>query len=119
MRTYIQINPADNVVVAVKNLQTGVSLDINGRTIVVLQDIPAGHKVALQDFKEGDHVIKYGAPIGHAREVMSHLLQMRGLKPLFKGAFERVFNVASFTGTTIYNIFCKKITGLKYLFVRK
>ena len=50
MRTYIQINPADNVVVAVKNLQTGVSLDINGRTIVVLQDIPAGHKVALQDF---------------------------------------------------------------------
>lgn len=47
----------------------------------------------------------------------SHLLQMRGLKPLFKGAFERVFNVASFTGTTIYNIFCKKITGLKYLFV--
>ena len=51
--------------------------------------------------------------------IMSHLLQMRGLKPLFKGAFERVFNVASFTGTTIYNIFCKKITGLKYLFVRK
>ena len=50
---------------------------------------------------------------------VSHLLQMRGLKPLFKGAFERVFNVASFTGTTIYNIFCKKITGLKYLFVRK
>ena len=50
---------------------------------------------------------------------LSHLLQMRGLKPLFKGAFERVFNVASFTGTTIYNIFCKKITGLKYLFVRK
>ena len=42
-----------------------------------------------------------------------------GLESLFKGAFERVFNVASFTGTTIYNIFCKKITGLKYLFVRK
>lgn len=53
------------------------------------------------------------------RVIRSHLLQMRGLKPLFKGAFERVFNVASFTGTTIYNIFCKKITGLKYLFVRK
>ena len=53
------------------------------------------------------------------QQPLSHLLQMRGLKPLFKGAFERVFNVASFTGTTIYNIFCKKITGLKYLFVRK
>lgn len=55
----------------------------------------------------------------HQGAFESHLLQMRGLKPLFKGAFERVFNVASFTGTTIYNIFCKKITGLKYLFVRK
>ena len=54
MRTYIQINPADNVIVAVKDLQAGASLDINGKTIIVLQDIPAGHKVALQDFKEGD-----------------------------------------------------------------
>ena len=47
------------------------SLDINGKTIVVLQDIPAGHKVALQDFKEGDHIIKYGAPIGHAHEAIT------------------------------------------------
>jgi len=71
MRTYIQINPADNVVVAIKDLQAGASLDINGKTIAVLQDIPAGHKVALQDLKEGDLIIKYGAPIGHAREAIS------------------------------------------------
>ena len=71
MRTYIQINPADNVVVAVEDLQAGTSLDVDGKTIVVLQDIPAGHKVALQDFKEGDHIIKYGAPIGHAREAIA------------------------------------------------
>ena len=66
-----------------------------------------------------DAWIETKARIMKARKRESHLLQMRGLKPLFKGAFERVFNVASFTGTTIYNIFCKKITGLKYLFVRK
>ena len=35
-----------------KDLQTGVSLDINGRTIVVLQDIPAGHKVAYRILKK-------------------------------------------------------------------
>ena len=71
MRTYIQINPADNVVVAVKNLQTGASLDINGRTIVVLQDIPAGHKVAYRILKKETISSKYGAPIGHAREVIT------------------------------------------------
>ena len=40
---------------------------------------------------------------------MSHLLQMRGLKPLFKGAFERVFNVASFTGTTFIIFFARRL----------
>lgn len=94
MRTYIQINPADNVVVAVKDLQTGVSLDINGRTIVVLQDIPAGHKVALQDFKEGDHIIKYGAPIGHAREVITtgSWVNEKNIKTNLEGLREYEFN---------------------------
>ena len=94
MRTYIQINPADNVVVAVKNLQTGASLDINGRTIVVLQDIPAGHKVALQDFKEGDHIIKYGAPIGHAREVITtgSWVNEKNIKTNLEGLREYEFN---------------------------
>ena len=44
MRTYIQINPADNVIVTVKDLQAGASLDINDKTIVIQQDTPAGHK---------------------------------------------------------------------------
>jgi len=94
MRTYIQINPADNVVVAVKDLQTGASLDINGRTIVVLQDIPAGHKVALQDFKEGDHIIKYGAPIGHAREVITtgSWVNEKNIKTNLEGLREYEFN---------------------------
>jgi altronate hydrolase len=30
------------------------------------EDIPAGHKFALKDFAEGEDVIKYGYPIGHA-----------------------------------------------------
>ena len=43
------------------------------------------------------------------RQEKSHLLQMRGLKPLFKGAFERVFNVASFTGTTFIIFFARRL----------
>lgn len=66
MLTYIQINPLDNVAVAVEDLRTGELLHVGGKIIALQQDIPAGHKVALQDFKEGDLIIKYGAPIGHA-----------------------------------------------------
>lgn len=48
----IQIHPNDNVVVALK--ETG--------------NIPAGHKAALCDIKKGEPVIKYGFPIGNAKE---------------------------------------------------
>lgn len=68
MKTYIQIHPADNVAVAVKELPEGSSVEIGGQTLVVRQTIPAGHKIALADLQTGDLIYKYGAPIGHARE---------------------------------------------------
>ena len=94
MRTYLQINPAANVIVAVKDLQAGASLDINGKTIIVLQDIPAGHKVALQDFKEGDYIIKYGAPIGHARKAITagSWVNEKNIKTNLEGLREYEFN---------------------------
>ncbi|NDV57186.1 UxaA family hydrolase [Bacteroides sp. 519] len=66
MLTYIQINPADNVIVAVENIQAGTELNIGGKNIILKQDVPAGHKIALQDLKPNDNIIKYGFPIGHA-----------------------------------------------------
>ncbi len=66
MRTYIHINPADNVAVAVEDLHAGDGVFANSATVSLRQDIPAGHKIALADFAEGDLIIKYGAPIGHA-----------------------------------------------------
>lgn len=66
MQNYIHIHPSDNVVVAVTDLPTGTSILINGQSILLRQDIPAGHKIALQDFDEGDRVLKYGDSIGHA-----------------------------------------------------
>ena len=94
MRTYIQINPADNVAVAVEDLHTGMSLDINGKTVVVRQDIPAGHKVALQDFEEGDYIVKYGAPIGHARMAIAAgcWVNEKNIKTNLEGLREYEFN---------------------------
>lgn len=71
MLQYILINPIDNVAVAIEELHAGDTLDINKQKITLLENIPAGHKVALQDFKTGDFIIKYGAPIGHAREAIT------------------------------------------------
>ncbi|MDR3142489.1 MAG: altronate dehydratase family protein [Tannerellaceae bacterium] len=64
----IQIDPADNVVVALENLSKGHPLHINGITLVLQQDIPAGHKIALRHFNTGDCIVKYGYPIGHATQ---------------------------------------------------
>ncbi|NDV67134.1 UxaA family hydrolase [Bacteroides sp. 224] len=63
---YLQINPADNVAVAIVNLPAGEKFTINEIEITLNKDIPAGHKFALKDFTEGEDVIKYGYPIGHA-----------------------------------------------------
>ena len=66
MNKYIRIHPSDNVVVAIQSLVAGSTLEIDGRNIVLVSDIPAGHKAALQDLSAGDQIIKYGCPIGHA-----------------------------------------------------
>ena len=68
MTKYIRIHPSDNVVVAIQSLVAGSIIEIDGRSIVLVSDIPAGHKVALQDLSAGDQIIKYGCPIGHACE---------------------------------------------------
>ena len=61
----------DNVgVVVVENLEAGdemfcvVTEDDSDFTLLVKQDVPIGHKVALTDLKEGDTIIKYGEDIG-------------------------------------------------------
>lgn len=67
MKTYIQINPQDNVCVALAPIPAGTQINA-GTTVTTLEDIPQGHKIALADIKEGEKVIKYGFPIGVAKQ---------------------------------------------------
>lgn len=64
----IKINPADNVAVALEALKKGETVQVEGQEITATGDIPAGHKLLLQDLKAGENVIKYGYPIGHLKE---------------------------------------------------
>jgi len=62
---FIKIHEADNVAVAIHDVEAGRSFGIDGVNILTLSPVPAGHKVALQDMDEGEDVVKYGFPIGH------------------------------------------------------
>ena len=68
MTSVLKINPADNVVVAIQPQPAGAVITVDGKQITVLEDVPAGHKIAIKDLAEGENVIKYGFPIGHAKE---------------------------------------------------
>ena len=62
---FIRINSADNVAVAVTDVASGDICLVDGTEMPVLENIPAGHKMALRDLQEGEDVVKYGYPIGH------------------------------------------------------
>lgn len=66
--SFIKINPADSVVVCLRPFTKGETIEVDGKTITLLQDTPAGHKVLIADASQGTNIIKYGYPIGHARE---------------------------------------------------
>ncbi len=69
MGKFLQIHPDDNVVVCLEELKKGDSVTLgNGTVVAALEDIPAGHKMAVRDIEDGKDIVKYGYAIGHATE---------------------------------------------------
>jgi (2R)-sulfolactate sulfo-lyase subunit alpha len=70
MRQFLIHDKRDNVGVAVVDIEPGqvaegMTLDKgHSLQITASEAIPLGHKIALQDLKVGDIVIKYGEDIG-------------------------------------------------------
>jgi altronate hydrolase len=55
------IHPRDNVAVALRNLSPGEEAKGEGiESFMVLNEIPASHKIALCDIGPGEEIIKYG-----------------------------------------------------------
>ena len=65
-RAAVRVHPDDSVAVMVSAQPAGASPLLDGRPMLMAQDVPAGHKVALHHHSAGDRVIKYGMPIGLA-----------------------------------------------------
>ena len=68
MQDVIRINQEDNVAVALRPIAKGETLEIGGTQVTALEEIPQGHKIALQPIAKGGEVIKYGFRIGNAKE---------------------------------------------------
>ena len=65
-RRYIVVDKRDNVATAITDIVKGVSFDIDGRIIKIVEDISYGHKFAIVDIPNNEYVIKYGERIGRA-----------------------------------------------------
>lgn len=109
MQDFIRIQEKDNVVVALRDIhpgerfcvpagqnaidsesQQGNGTGAGGRNeITALEEIPAGHKMAVCDIPEGGEVIKYGYRIGNAKE------------PIRAGAWIHTHNIRTALGNLL------------------
>jgi altronate hydrolase len=62
----LQIDPRDNVLVALEPLNAGESIGFAGKSYTPLTAIPAKHKFATEDLALGSQVIMYGVVVGRA-----------------------------------------------------
>ncbi|MGQ9694465.1 MAG: UxaA family hydrolase [Thermodesulfobacteriota bacterium] len=71
LKRAIVLNSKDNVGVAVENIKKGnmVNLEVvqgNNFSLLAVEDIPFGFKIALRDIPKGAEVIKHGEIMGSA-----------------------------------------------------
>lgn len=68
VQKYIKIHSDDLVAVALCPLEKGTVCNVDGQEVTLIEDIAQGHKFALKDIKKDQSIIKYGYPIGIAKE---------------------------------------------------
>lgn len=68
----LRINPTDNVVIALRSLKKGDMVILeNEKSFEVMEDIQAGHKIALKNIAAGEKVYRYGEPIVEATRTIN------------------------------------------------
>jgi len=64
----LRMTPEDTVATALDDLEAGHRLSVEGRTVELVDEVPFGHKFALQPIAAGEEITKYGYVIGRATE---------------------------------------------------
>ena len=80
--TVLQIDPRDNVLVALAPLVSGTTVRYSSSSCPVAENIPAKQKLSLFDLNPGDLVIMYGMVVGEATQpiVRGGLLSTRNIR---------------------------------------
>lgn len=100
MRDFLLIHEGDSVAVALKDLPKGTVYTPAGENVELLEEIPLGHKFALQGIAEGEQVIKYGFSIGIARQAIR------------KGAWVHTHNVKTGLGDVLEYRYNRRVKEL-------
>jgi altronate hydrolase len=67
MKDFLRINEKDNIILALRTFQKDEKIQVDADTVILLkEDIPKGHKIALRVIDTNEDIMKYGYPIGHA-----------------------------------------------------
>src|SRR5687768_4033065 len=65
-----KVHPADNVLVALTNLNSGEKVAYDGAEYTVVENIPAKHKFVIEDRQPGDIITMYGVLVGKAQTMI-------------------------------------------------
>lgn len=64
----LQLDPRDNVLIALADLKRGESVEFSGKTHTLVTDVRAKHKFTTEDLVIGSNVTMYGVLVGKAFE---------------------------------------------------
>lgn len=67
-RKFLQINPSDNLLVALQDLKAGTIITHGGDEITLQDDIAAKHKFTTEAISKGGNAYMYGVLVGHASQ---------------------------------------------------
>ncbi len=70
MRKVLQLDPRDNVLIALSDLKQGDVADLSHQSYTLVSNVPAKHKFAANDLPAGADVIMYGVLVGKASRSM-------------------------------------------------
>ncbi len=68
--TFLQVHADDDVLVALQDHRSGETIEYNGQSLKLIDDIPAKQKLALRDFEVGAQVKMYGIVVATARRAI-------------------------------------------------
>jgi altronate hydrolase len=92
----LRINKNDNVGVALADLMPHDRVEIENSCITIGGNIARGHKLALKSINQGEDIIKYGYPIGHATRFIraGEHVHVHNLKTNLKGVVKYSYSPA-------------------------